>query len=59
MSGRREKTVLKAAQMAEVLKSNKTDSKRATRLNFKNDTWYQSVYRNLAVSAPKNRELPG
>jgi hypothetical protein len=56
--GNRRDAALKAARKADALKSNK--AKRTTsRTNFKSEAWYQTVYRDLAVSGAKNRELQG
>ena len=48
MAERRNKMERKDAQKTETLNSNKTDSKRTMRVNFKNEAWYKSA--RLSVS---------
>ena len=54
MAERRNKVARKDAQKTETMNSNKTDSKRTMRVNFKNEAWYKSA--RLSVSAGKTRE---
>ena len=54
MAERRNKVARKDAQKTETLNSNKSDSKRTMRVNFKNEAWYESA--RLSVSAGKTRE---